>query len=166
MNTLSFTRNADGRNEATFTAGSVNILQILVKPGLPSQSNSLSVFTRVSADMPWALVKLYVPVPSHIVNLPVHPGELVQLVTDLDVTQCGIIITESNAGGSNISDEDLARIVEQIEQNRRDIDAQQRINDKQQEQIDKNTEVNVQQEITIKDKTEIAPPEAITDLFK
>lgn len=144
MINLSFTTAENGQYEASFTAGQVNILQLVFAEPTGAQSNSLSVYSRLGADMPWQLSKLYVPCPSRVVTLPVNNGEQVKLVTDLDITKAGLICNTVTSGG--IDPSDVTALAELIEQNRLEIESQKQINEQQQEQIDKNTEVNEQQQ--------------------
>ena len=144
MTQLYFLRNADGRNEATFEAGSVNILQVKKAEPLPDQQDSLCIQARLSTDLPWTTVKVYVPCPDRVVSLSVQSGQ-VRLITDLDILAAGVTVS-SGAGSGNLTPADVAALIEQVEQNRLAIEGQARINDEQQRQIDKNTEVNEQQQ--------------------
>lgn len=144
MINLTFTTAENGQHEAYFTAGQINILQLVFNAPAAGKSNSLSVYSRLGADMPWQLSKLFVPCPSRVVTLPVNNGELVKLITDLDITKAGLICNTVTSGG--IDPSDVTALAELIEQNRLEIESQKQINDAQQRQIDKNTEVNEQQQ--------------------
>lgn len=160
---LQFTPSANGQQEAVFTAGACTLLQLKYDE-VPGKSNSLAVMSRLDSSMEFTTAKLYVPAPTRVVSLPVHMGEQVKLVTEVAVRSCQVLITNGTSG--SITPDDVAALIEQVEQNRLAIEGQARLNDKQQLQIDENKRVNEDQEERIIDGTDIAPKERVEDLFK
>lgn len=84
MTPLSFTPNAEGLNEAIFTAADSNVLQYQLNDE-QSSSKVLNVMirARISADMPWVLIKSLVGSPlGFIARLDIPEGVTVSVVTN------------------------------------------------------------------------------------
>lgn len=82
MTQLSFSANADGLQEATFTASESNVLQYHLSD---NSSKVLNVFirARISSDMPWVLIKSFVGSAHDVIaNLDIPEGVTVSITTN------------------------------------------------------------------------------------
>lgn len=94
MTTLEFTTTAAGKRIATFTAGDTNTLQyhITAKDADPDRVANVTISARISADFPWAPVKLLVATPADVISrLDVPSGVTVQVECDADIS-AGVLI--------------------------------------------------------------------------
>ena len=83
MTQLSFSANADGLQEATFTASESNVLQYHLSDDNSSKVLNVFIRARISSDMPWVLIKSFVGSAHDVIaNLDIPEGVTVSITTN------------------------------------------------------------------------------------
>lgn len=95
MQTLTFTPNAQtGKQEATFTTGDTNVLQLSIEP--QQQNITLTIEARIGVTMPWTVIKTYASFPAQppLLRIDIPADVEVRLTTNaVQINSAGVLIS-------------------------------------------------------------------------